>query len=135
MIFQDRVVAVAAPVVAARLHNSADFSADLIKEPLLAYDLKLSLIDHWLDKNRIKYQTLLPAVVGQDLRGMRSLLCAGFGWSVIPAFLCQAQIAQGELVVLDAPVGIRKFVITLSGYLALCANRVLPMQDRHWFGG
>lgn len=105
VIFQDRVVAVAAPAVAARLNNCADFSSDLIKEPLLAYDLKLSLIDHWLDKNRIKYQTLLPAVVGQDLRGLRSLLCGGFGWSVMPAFLCQTQIAQGDLVVLDAPVG------------------------------
>ncbi|MDI9222743.1 LysR family transcriptional regulator [Pantoea sp. EA-12] len=105
VIFRDRVIAVAAPAVAARLAQSDDFAAGLINEPLLAYDLKLSLIDHWLDKNRIKYQTLLPAVVGQDLRGQRSLLSRGFGWSVMPQFLCQAQIAQGELVCLTAPVG------------------------------
>lgn len=49
--------------------------------------------------------TSAPAVVGQDMHGMRSLLCTGFGWSVMPAFLCQAQIAQGELVLLEAPVG------------------------------
>ncbi|MGK3126945.1 LysR family transcriptional regulator [Candidatus Pantoea formicae] len=105
VIFRDRVVAVAAPAVAARLQENADFSAGLIAEPLLAYDLKLSLIDHWLDKNRIKYQTLLPAVVGQDLRGQRSLLCRGFGWSVMPAFLCHKQLDQGELVSLPAPIG------------------------------
>ncbi|WP_058971097.1 LysR family transcriptional regulator [Type-D symbiont of Plautia stali] len=105
VIFRDRVIAVAAPAVAARLAQSDDFAADLIKEPLLAYDLKLSLIDHWLDKNRIKYHTLLPAMVGQDLRGQRSLLSRGFGWSVMPQFLCQAQIEQGELVCLTAPVG------------------------------
>ena len=105
VIFQDRVVAVAAPALAARLHKSSNSYADLIKEPLLAYDLKLSLIGHWLDKNRIKYQTLLPSAVGQDLRGLRSLLCSGFGWSVMPAFLCRAQIAQGDLVMLEAPVG------------------------------
>lgn len=105
MIFRDGVVGIAAPAVAARLHQSRDFATDLIKEPLLAYDLQLSLISHWLDKNRIRYQTLLPAVVGQDLRGLRSLLCCGFGWSVMPAFLCKDMISSGEMVVLKAPVG------------------------------
>ena len=105
VIFSDRVMAVASPGVAERLHQSRDFSADLLREPLLAYDLQLSLIAGWLDKNRINYQTLLPAMVGQDLRGQRSLLCRGFGWSVMPAFLCEAQIASGDLVRLNAPIG------------------------------
>lgn len=105
VIFSDRVLAVAAPQVAQRLNNSANFAADLLQEPLLAYNLELSLIDHWLDKNRIKYQSLLPAMVGQDLRGQRTLLCRGFGWSVMPEFLCQRQIEQGELMPLHAPIG------------------------------
>lgn len=105
VIFRDRVIAVASPQVAHRLQQATDFANGLINEPLLAYDLKLSLIDHWLDKNRIRYQTLLPTVVGQDLRGQRSLLCRGFGWTVMPEFLCREQIAQGDLVALPAPVG------------------------------
>lgn len=105
VIFRDKVLAVAAPGVASRLNASPNFATDLLQEPLLAYNLELSLIDHWLEKNRISYQTLLPAMVGQDLRGQRSLLVQGFGWSVMPLFLCQQQIERGELVALQAPVG------------------------------
>lgn len=120
VIFRDRVIAVASPQVAHRLHEATDFANGLINEPLLAYDLKLSLIDHWLDKNRIRYQTLLPTVVGQDLRGQRSLLCRGFGWTVMPEFLCREQIAQGDLVTLPAPVGdteIRYYLLWLPSAL------------------
>ncbi|ADU72770.1 LysR family transcriptional regulator [Pantoea sp. At-9b] len=105
VIFRDKVLAVASPGVASRLNASPNFATDILQEPLLAYNLELSLIDHWLEKNRISYSTLLPAMVGQDLRGQRSLLVQGFGWSVMPLFLCQQQIEKGELVALQAPVG------------------------------
>lgn len=105
VIFTDRVLAVAAPSVAHRLQQQPDFALALLKEPLLAYNLELSLIDRWLDKNRIKYDALLPAMVGQDLRGQRSLLCKGFGWTVMPEFLCRTQLDSGELAALGAPVG------------------------------
>jgi len=105
VIFSNAVLAVASPSIADRLNQSPDLSSDLLKEPLLAYNLELSLIDHWLEKNRIKYQTLLPAVVSQDLRGQRTLLCQGFGWTVMPEFLCQEQIQQGQLVEIRAPIG------------------------------
>nr|WP_314419328.1 LysR family transcriptional regulator [uncultured Erwinia sp.] len=105
VIFTDRVLAVAAPSVAHRLQQQPDFALALLQEPLLAYNLELSLIDRWLDKNRIKYDALLPAMVGQDLRGQRSLLCKGFGWTVMPEFLCRTQLDSGELAALGAPVG------------------------------
>lgn len=105
VIFTDRVLAVAAPSVAHRLQQQPDFTSALLREPLLAYNLELSLIDRWLDKNRIQYDALRPAMVGQDLRGQRSLLCKGFGWTVMPEFLCRTQIQNGELLALDAPVG------------------------------
>ncbi|WP_437613141.1 LysR family transcriptional regulator [Erwinia sp. V71] len=105
VIFTDRVLAVASPQVAQRLNQSADFTAALLNEPLLAYNLELSLTASWLEKNRIRHPSLLPAMVGQDLRGQRTLLCKGFGWSVMPEFLCQPQILQGELMPLNAPVG------------------------------
>ncbi|MEJ4046879.1 LysR family transcriptional regulator [Erwinia sp. SLM-02] len=105
VIFTDRVLAVAAPSVAHRLQQQPDFALALLQEPLLAYNLELSLIGRWLDKNRIKYDALLPAMVGQDLRGQRSLLCKGFGWTVMPEFLCRRQLDSGELAALGAPVG------------------------------
>lgn len=120
VIFTDRVIAVASPALAARLAHSNDFAHDLLKEPLLAYNLELSLIDHWLDKNGMKCHGLRPALVGQDLRGLRSLLCRGFGWTVMPAFLCERQIASGEMVKLNAPTGdteIRYNLVWLPGAL------------------
>jgi len=105
IIFTDRVIAVASPVVAQRINQSKNFAADLLKEPLLAYNLELSIISHWLEKNRIKHPALLPAMVSQDLRGQRSLLCRGFGWSVMPEFLCEEKIKQQELCLINAPVG------------------------------
>lgn len=105
IIFTDRVVAVAAPDVAKRLNQSKDFTEALLKEPLLAYNLELSIISHWLEKNRIKYSALLPAMVSQDLRGQRSLLCRGFGWSVMPEFLCEEKISHHKLCIINAPVG------------------------------
>ena len=84
VIFSNKVLAVASPTVAGRLAHPGMLTG----EPLLAYNLELSLIDHWLVKNRINAPDMLPAVVGQDLRALRSLLCKGFGWTVLPEYLC-----------------------------------------------
>lgn len=104
VVFTDRVLAVASPAVAAAINQASEVAAALRQAPLLAYDLELSLIDHWLEKNRIPWQQQLPAVVGQDLRALRTLLIKGFGWSVMPAFLCTQPIAQGALVAINAPI-------------------------------
>lgn len=119
-VFIDQVIAVASPVVAARLQGSKNFSEDLLQEPLLAYNLELSLIDDWLNRNKIKFSHLLPSMVGQDLRGLRSLLCRGLGWSVMPAFLCQTHIEEGSLVRIRAPISdteIRYSLVWLAGSL------------------
>lgn len=44
-------------------------------------------------------------MVGQGLRGQRSLLCKGFGWTVMPEFVCRAHLAQGKLARIKAPMG------------------------------
>lgn len=100
VIFSNTVVAVASPLVAGRLADAAA----LTREPLLAYNLELSLIDRWLEKNRIDAPDMLPAVAGQDLRALRSLLCKGYGWTVLPEYLCREQLRRGELVAIPAPV-------------------------------
>ncbi|MFG6138058.1 MULTISPECIES: LysR family transcriptional regulator [Halomonas] len=104
-LFTSRVLPVAAPAVAARLAASDDFAGDIRETPLLAYDLELSMIERWLQKNRIGADDLVPYVVNQDLRAQRQLLMQGFGWSVMPEYLCRQQMARGELAEIASPVG------------------------------
>ena len=105
VIFTNSVVAVAAPAVVERIRQADNPRAVLNQEPLLAYNLELSLIDNWLSKNQIPMPDKLPAVVGQDLRALRSLLIQGFGWTVLPEYLCREQLGRGELVAIPPPVG------------------------------
>lgn len=103
VIYTDNVLAVASPAVAHRLINTGSLAQGLSAEPLLAYNLELSLIDNWMAKNRIAPSEALPAAVGQDLRALRTLLTKGFGWTVLPEYLCTEQLKRGELVQLPAP--------------------------------
>ncbi|UJD95366.1 LysR family transcriptional regulator [Lelliottia amnigena] len=104
VIYTDNVLAVASPAVAERLMCSASLSAALSREPLLSYNLELSLINDWMEKNRVALPDSLPAAVGQDLRALRSLLTKGFGWTVLPEYLCTGQLQRGELVNIPAPI-------------------------------
>lgn len=104
VIFTNCVVAVAAPAVVERILRADNPGQALHREPLLAYNLELSLIDNWLSKNLIPAPDSLPAVVGQDLRALRSLLSQGYGWTVLPEYLCREQLGRGELVVIPPPV-------------------------------
>ncbi len=105
LMFTDDVIAVAAPAVVQRLLAAKDFVAALEAEPILAYSLALPLIDAWLAFNRIEMTASMPAMVGQDLRTLRTLLIDGFGWSTLPAYLCRPHIERGELEEIPAPIG------------------------------
>ena len=105
LLYTDDVIAVAAPEVVARLIAAKHFVSALEAEPILAYSLELPLIDAWLAINQIEMKTSMPAMVGQDLRTLRTLLIDGCGWSTLPAYLCRPCIARGELQEIPAPVG------------------------------
>lgn len=105
LLYTDDVIAVAAPAVVQRLTTAKDFHRALQAEPVLAYSLELPLIDSWLAINKIEMESAIPAMVGQDLRTLRTLLIDGFGWSTLPAYLCKAAIERGELQEIPAPVG------------------------------
>jgi DNA-binding transcriptional LysR family regulator len=120
LILSDQVLAVAAPAVAQRIKSASNIASALLNEPLLAYNLELSLIDHWLEKNRISATGLIPAMIGQDLRGQRSLLCQGFGWTVLPRYLCEAYLENGQLEEIPPPLSyteIRYYLIWLPSKL------------------
>lgn len=105
LLYVDDVIAVAAPGVVQRLVAAKDFHRALAAEPVLAYSLELPLIDSWLTINKIEMQAPMPAMVGQDLRTLRTLLVDGFGWSTLPSYLCMDYIERGELQEIPAPVG------------------------------
>jgi len=121
LILSDRILAVAAPAVAQRIKAAGGNPATALPaEPLLAYNLELSLIDTWLEKNRIHAPDLIPALIGQDLRGLRSLLCQGFGWTLLPRYLCESYLANGQLEEIPPPIGyteIRYYLIWLPSKL------------------
>ncbi|MDH2435412.1 LysR family transcriptional regulator [Pokkaliibacter sp. MBI-7] len=93
----ERLLAVAAPAVIERISRSPSLDKALTQEPLLAYNLEIPLVDSWAARNKLKLGQIIPALIGQDLRTLRSVLCKGFGWSVLPEYLCHAQIEKGEL--------------------------------------
>lgn len=99
------ILAVASPAVADRIAAAADRHAALTAEPAVAYTFELPLFEQWLAHNRLEAIRPEPAVVSQDLRALRSIVCSGFGWSVLPGYMCRDAIARGELRALEAPLG------------------------------
>jgi DNA-binding transcriptional LysR family regulator len=104
-VHSERVVAVASPAVAARIAAADDLLTALTGEPLLAYNLEQVLIDGWLETNRLRHPPVSPALVSADLRGLRALLQVGYGWTALPAYLCAAELARGDLAEIAPPVG------------------------------
>lgn len=98
----ERIHAVAAPAVVARLRAALATGGDLVSFlsdlPLLSYGLEHPLIDDWVRDNGLDPAAINPALIGQDVRSLRGLLLDGRGWTVLPGYLCRAHLASGELV-------------------------------------
>ncbi len=60
-------------------------------------------VHNWLEANQIEVARL-PALTAPDLRVLRSGLCAGLGWTVLPSYLTSAERAACTLVEIAAPV-------------------------------
>lgn len=104
LIREEPVVAVGAPAVVERLLAAPHLADALADEPMLAYNFERPLVDEWLQANRLRSRPVAPAVIGQDLRALSRLLCEGFGWTVLPAYLCRSGIVRGELAQIPAPI-------------------------------
>lgn len=103
-IHEEPLFAVAAPTVATRILGAGDLAQGLSAEPVLAYNLERPLLDNWLSANAIALRSLPPALTGQDLRFLRSMMRRGFGWTVLPGYLCAEQLRSGELAEIPPPV-------------------------------
>jgi DNA-binding transcriptional LysR family regulator len=100
------MIAVASPPVAARLNAQENLVGALVGEPAVAYGVDRPILDEWMHHNGMGSIVLPPpAIAGQDLRGLCRLLRGGFGWSVMPDYICARYLARGELAAIQAPVG------------------------------
>jgi len=102
---QEPLHTVAAPEVAQRIAARADCGAALCEEPLLAYSLDPPLVDAWLQFNQLDVRPPLPALLGQDLRGLQRPLQLEVGWTVLPHYLCADALKCGTLVEIEGTLG------------------------------
>ncbi|NUR58597.1 MAG: LysR family transcriptional regulator [Catenulispora sp.] len=99
----EEFVLVAAPAWAERLAG-AELPAALAEVPAVAYDTELPIIRrYWryVFNDRVPAPARLTTI--PDLRGVRAAVAAGAGWSVLPEYLCQAELAGGALRLLHRP--------------------------------
>ncbi|MFI3905534.1 substrate-binding domain-containing protein [Ochrobactrum sp. S1502_03] len=103
-LYSEAIMAVAAPEITRKIIAQKNLSDALNDEPMLAYNLTAPLINAWLKENQTKINIVTPAVISQDLRSLRSILISGFGWSVLPKYLCNEEIARGRLEEIIPPI-------------------------------
>lgn len=102
----EEFVLVAAPSWAGRVDRdrlARDGPAALAGVPLISYAEDLPILRrYWRHVFGIRLAAD-PAIVVPDLRGVLSLVAAGAGASVLPRYLCAAELAAGTLTPLFEP--------------------------------
>ncbi|WP_432825855.1 LysR family transcriptional regulator [Dactylosporangium sp. CA-092794] len=71
--------------------------------PLIAYAEDVPIVRRYWRHVFGRRLTTSPAVVIPDLRGVLAAVTAGAGWSVLPRYLCAAELASGALRLLNDP--------------------------------
>lgn len=113
---------------------------DLDRAPLVAYAENLPILRRYW---RGVFGTRLsrpPAIVVPDLRGMLAAVVAGAGVTVLPRYLCAAELADGRLQVLvepEVPPVTTLFLLWRDGSQHPAATAVrghLLAQGRTWQG-
>jgi DNA-binding transcriptional LysR family regulator len=95
---EESFVAVARRDLVDQIEKDGQFEA-LRTMRLLAYDLDKPLVRLWAAANHVDLSGV-PAVTIPDLRVLRTMVCAGLGWSVLPDYL-----AKGEgLIEIKPPI-------------------------------
>jgi DNA-binding transcriptional LysR family regulator len=87
--------------VAARTDEGPD--AAVRDVPLVAYAEDLPIVRRYWRAVLGRRLTTEAAVSMPDLRGVVAAVVAGAGWSVVPRYLCRAELDAGDLVLLHDP--------------------------------
>ncbi|MFD3454999.1 LysR family transcriptional regulator [Streptomyces sp. NPDC058691] len=103
-LMDEEFVLVAAPDWAERIGPlRCEDPGPLHDVPVVAYAEDLPILRrYWRHVFRTRLSAR-PAVVVADLRGVLAAVVAGAGISVVPRYLCEAELASGALVALLAP--------------------------------
>jgi DNA-binding transcriptional LysR family regulator len=101
----EEFVLVAAPAWAERVarRRADDVPAALHDVPLITYAEDLPIVRRYWRHVFGRRLNCRAAVSVPDLRAVLALVTAGAGFSVLPRYLCAADLASGALVLLDAP--------------------------------
>ncbi|MDH6108504.1 DNA-binding transcriptional LysR family regulator [Kitasatospora sp. MAP12-15] len=102
----EEFVLVAAPSWAERLAGPdlpADLPAALHRVPLISYAEDLPIARRYWRHVFERRLNCPAAVTVPDLRGVLAAVTAGAGFSVLPSYLCRAELASGALVLLHEP--------------------------------
>lgn len=105
LITEDYVL-VAAPEWATRLapRLAAEGPCAAVSEaPLIAYAEDLPIARRYWRSVFARQLTVRAAATVPDLRGVLAAVTGGAGWSVLPRYLCAADLAAGRLVPLHEP--------------------------------
>lgn len=81
---------------------------------LLAYDFDLPLVRAVISAEVEASQTLSPHIIVPDLDTLRHLTMSGEGWSVLPNYLVDTDLAAGQLQLLDTRKELRTNNINLA---------------------
>ncbi|MCM0678737.1 LysR family transcriptional regulator [Micromonospora phytophila] len=101
-LYDEEFALVAAPSWARRLPDPVTPQA-LRGVPLVAYAEEAPILRRWWRTVFDTRLTRTPNLVVADLRAVLAAVVAGAGASVLPTYLCGAQLASGELVPLLRP--------------------------------
>ncbi|VTR78986.1 HTH-type transcriptional regulator LeuO [Cellulomonas hominis] len=83
---------------------SADGPEAAVRDvPLVAYAEDLPIVRRYWRAVLGRRLTAEAALTMPDLRGVVAAVVAGAGWSVLPRYLCRAELAAGDLVLLHDP--------------------------------
>jgi DNA-binding transcriptional LysR family regulator len=98
----EEFVLVAAPEWAERL-NGRELPTALEGLPLIAYAEDLPIARRYWRHVFNRRLHAEAAITIPDLRGVLTALITGAGWSVLPSYLCRAELATGALRLLHEP--------------------------------
>ncbi|MBV6626297.1 MAG: LysR family transcriptional regulator [Rivularia sp. (in: Bacteria)] len=78
--------------------------ADLLAQPLIAYDEDLPLIRQYFEQVFSIQIDAQPAAIVGDLRIVLAFILEEQGYSVLPEYLCKSQLKDGSLILLHQPI-------------------------------
>lgn len=102
---EEELVLVAAPEMASEIERAGKLTKGLTSAACLTYDVQGGLIPHWLEHNCLEVGLGESALTAPDLRALRNFVLKGFGWSVLPRYLLESELAAGRLTEIRGPIG------------------------------